>query len=125
MSGLYKNTTQEIELHSNALQASLDGLKRLARAIELKRSNMITLAHGMSAPSLDELWTKFRQVQRAAKGMAKRSMLLQQEVVSFENQSALELKGSVGEGPNQTNFSDQSSVRILAKFRNFQFSIEN
>ena len=35
------------------------------------------------------------------------------------------LKGSVGEGPNQTNYSDRSSVRILAKFRNFQFSLEN
>ena len=31
-----------------------------------------------------------------------------------------ELKGSVGEGPNQTNYSDQSSVRIFAKFRNFR-----
>ena len=31
-----------------------------------------------------------------------------------------ELKGSIGEGPNQTNYSDQSSVRILAKFRNFR-----
>ena len=30
-----------------------------------------------------------------------------------------ELKGSIGEGPNQTDYSDQSSVRILAKFRNF------
>ena len=27
------------------------------------------------------------------------------------------LKGSVGEGPNQTNYSDRSSVRILAKFK--------
>ena len=26
-----------------------------------------------------------------------------------------ELKGSIGEGPNKTNYSDQSSVRILAK----------
>ena len=33
---------------------------------------------------------------------------------------APELKGSVGEGPNQTNYSDRSSVRILAKFRNFR-----
>ena len=30
-----------------------------------------------------------------------------------------ELKGSIGEGPNQTNFSHQSSVKILSKFRNF------
>ena len=30
------------------------------------------------------------------------------------------LKGSVGEGPNRTNYSDQSPVRILAKFRNFR-----
>ena len=29
------------------------------------------------------------------------------------------LKGSIGEGPNQTNYSDQSSVRILSNFRNF------
>ena len=29
------------------------------------------------------------------------------------------LKGSIGEGPNHSNFSDQSSVKILAKFRNF------
>ena len=33
---------------------------------------------------------------------------------------AAKLKGSVGEGPNQTNYSDRSSVRILAKFRNFR-----
>ena len=31
-----------------------------------------------------------------------------------------ELKGSIGEGPNQTNYSDQSSVKILSKFRNFR-----
>ena len=31
-----------------------------------------------------------------------------------------ELKGSVGEGPNQTNYSDQSSVKIVAKLRNFR-----
>ena len=29
------------------------------------------------------------------------------------------LKGSVGEGPNQTNYSDRSSVRIRSKFTNF------
>ena len=33
-------------------------------------------------------------------------------------QRGAELKGSVGEGPNQTNYSDRSSVRILAKLRN-------
>ena len=33
---------------------------------------------------------------------------------------AAELKGSVGEGPNQTNYSDRSSVRIRSKFRNFR-----
>ena len=31
-----------------------------------------------------------------------------------------ELKGSIGEGPNQSNFSDRSSVRIHSKFRNFR-----
>ena len=31
-----------------------------------------------------------------------------------------ELNGSVGEGSNQTNYSDRNSVRILAKFRNFR-----
>ena len=31
-----------------------------------------------------------------------------------------ELKGSIGEGPNQANYSDQSSVKILSKFRNFR-----
>ena len=30
-----------------------------------------------------------------------------------------QLKGSIGEGPNHSNFSDQSSVRIRSKFRNF------
>ena len=34
--------------------------------------------------------------------------------------SEAELNGSIGEGPNQTNCSDRSSVRILAKFRNFR-----
>ena len=32
--------------------------------------------------------------------------------------SLTKLKGSIGEGPNHSNFSDQSSVRILSKFRN-------
>ena len=31
-----------------------------------------------------------------------------------------ELKGSIGEGPDHSNFSDRSSVRILSKFRNFR-----
>ena len=31
-----------------------------------------------------------------------------------------ELKGSIGEGPNHSNFSHQSSVKILSKFRNFR-----
>ena len=35
-----------------------------------------------------------------------------------------ELKGSIGEGPNQTDYSDQSSVRILSKFRNFRKKIQ-
>ena len=35
-------------------------------------------------------------------------------------QPQAELKGSVGEGPNHSNYSDRSSVRILAKFRNFR-----
>ena len=30
------------------------------------------------------------------------------------------LKGSIGEGPNHSNFSHQSSVKILSKFRNFR-----
>ena len=37
---------------------------------------------------------------------------------SYQKQS--KLKGSVGEGPNQTNYSDRSSVRILEKFRSFR-----
>ena len=35
--------------------------------------------------------------------------------MSTLKQCGAKLKGSVGEGPNQTNYSDQSSVRILAK----------
>ena len=31
-----------------------------------------------------------------------------------------ELKGSIGEGSNHSNFSHQSSVKILSKFRNFR-----
>ena len=30
------------------------------------------------------------------------------------------LKGSIGEGPNNSNFSDRSPVRILSKFKNFR-----
>ena len=30
------------------------------------------------------------------------------------------LKGSIGEGPNHSNYSDQSSVRIRSKFRNLR-----
>ena len=33
--------------------------------------------------------------------------------------SGLELKGSIGEGPNYSNNSDRSSVRLLSKFRIF------
>ena len=33
---------------------------------------------------------------------------------------AEQLKGSVGEGPNHSNYSDRSSVRIISKFRNFR-----
>ena len=32
-----------------------------------------------------------------------------------------ELKGSIGEGSNHSNFSHQSSVKILSKFRNFRY----
>ena len=34
--------------------------------------------------------------------------------------STPESKGSVGEGPNQTNYSDRSSVRNLSNFREFR-----
>ena len=37
-----------------------------------------------------------------------------------ELQAEPELEGSVGEGPNRTNYCDQSSVKIPAKFRNFR-----
>ena len=37
---------------------------------------------------------------------------------------APKLKGSIGEGPNHSNFSDQSSVKLLAKFRNFRQKIK-
>ena len=33
---------------------------------------------------------------------------------------AAKLKGSIGEGPNHSNFSHQSLVKILSKFRNFR-----
>ena len=38
--------------------------------------------------------------------------------------SYAKLKGSVGEGPNQTNYSDRSSVRILNSFKIQEFSLE-
>ena len=41
-------------------------------------------------------------------------------VLAQEPVCAPGLKGSVGEGPNQTNYSDQSSVKILSKFGNFR-----
>ena len=44
----------------------------------------------------------------------------QRPLVQHPLQRGPGLKGSVGEAPNQTNYSDQSSVRILAKFRNFR-----
>ena len=33
--------------------------------------------------------------------------------------SAAKLKGSIGEGPNHSNFSDQSTVKIVSDFRIF------
>ena len=35
------------------------------------------------------------------------------------------LKGSIGEGPKHSNFSDQSSNKILAKFRNVRQTFQN
>ena len=35
------------------------------------------------------------------------------------SESQSKLKGSIGEGSNHSNYSDQSSVRILSKFRIF------
>ena len=37
-----------------------------------------------------------------------------------DGQSALKLKGSIGEGSNHSNFSHQSSVKILSKFNAFR-----
>ena len=51
-----------------------------------------------------------RGARRAARRAPRRAL----------RQRAAELKGSIGEGPNQTNYSDRSSVKILAKFRNFR-----
>ena len=38
----------------------------------------------------------------------------------LEDGTLPELKGSIGEGSNHSNFSHQSSVRILAKIKNFR-----
>ena len=51
----------------------------------------------------------------AAKVEKLEAMDLRQHVESLP-----ELKGSIGEGPNHSNFSDRSSVRILSKFKNFR-----
>ena len=40
-------------------------------------------------------------------------LALQKEELQTSSQRKPELKGSIGEGPNQTNYSDRSSVRIL------------
>ena len=44
---------------------------------------------------------------------------------SYATQPSSELKGSIGEAPNHSNFSDRSSVGILSKFRNFEFSLKD
>ena len=50
----------------------------------------------------------------------RRVLFGQDDCYDMENDP--ELKGSVGEGPNQTNYSDRGSVRILSKlkFRSFR-----
>ena len=51
---------------------------------------------------------------------AQREQLMRRRLLGRRQRLPAKLKGSVGEGPNQTNYSDRSSVRILAKF-----SLEN
>ena len=57
-------------------------------------------------------------------GYAQMGNFLREAVASrterCEVASKTELKGSIGEGPNHSNFSHQSSVKILSKFRNFR-----
>ena len=67
-------------------------------------------------------------VQAILGGLRDESVFVDRDMPDFElhEPSILpkpELKGSIGEGPNHSNFSDRSSVRILgilSKFRNFR-----
>ena len=67
-------------------------------------------------------WTPYSWFpeQSATKFAAIVSGALTEEVQSTTSAFLAWLKGSVGEGPNRTNYCDQSSVKIPAKFRNLR-----
>ena len=57
---------------------------------------------------------------RAVEDVVDRPVLPLEQQADAGSLAPPRLKGSVGEGPNQTNYSDRSSVRIPPNFRNFR-----
>ena len=58
--------------------------------------------------------------RRQQRGVAVRGVEVE-GVLGVDGAGAPKLQGSVGEGPNQTNYSNRGSVRICSEFRNFEF----
>ena len=91
------------------------------QTLSLRRCAKLTdaaLAHLLKCPELQnlDLGGCRNLTDATAEHLTKCSKL---ETVNLE-QCGPELKGSIDEGPNYSNFSYQSSVKILAKFRNFR-----
>ena len=91
-------------------------------ALALRRRKLrdpILICYCPARPTL-----RHRRMWKRASRVAPRCRCCCPAVPGDERESCMvrepELKGSIGEGPNQTNYSDRSSVKILAKFRNFR-----
>ena len=75
----------------------------------------VAVAASVSSPPGGSERSRLRSTALAEGSMAawrERAQAAEAEVRSLKNP---ELKGSIGEGPNHSNFSDQSSVKILSK----------
>ena len=75
-----------------------------------------TLELNPDHPVIFEVYKKVKADPDDKSAKETASLLTQAAIIA----SGSELKGSVGEGPNHSNYSDRSSVRIIAKFRNFR-----
>ena len=106
------------------------GFKTESGITELK--NSLTVASKKAKTDAEELqrevgrlWSKMQlkiEAQKSHSAMLKQDVVdnrLGQAMREESKEAGLQLSGSIGEGLNHSNYSDQSSVRIRPKLRRF------